>query len=59
MDALISKETEYKDSIKSIVVEFLKKNEIPHSIIEHDCDGKTYIKLELSLLHKYVLLSSL
>lgn len=46
MDTLISKETEYKDSIKSIVVEFLKKNEIPHSIIEPDCDGKTYIKLE-------------
>lgn len=46
MNMLINKKTECKDSIKSIVAEFLKKNEIPYSVIETDNDGKVCINLE-------------
>ena len=46
MDALIKKKSEYSDSIKSIVMEFLEKNEIPYSIIENDDDKKICIKFE-------------
>lgn len=46
MDALINKEKEYNNSVKSIVAEFLEKNEIPYSVIEPDSDGKICIDLE-------------
>lgn len=46
MDILIDKKTKYNDNIKSMVMEFLKKNEILFSVIEPDSDGKICIKLE-------------
>lgn len=46
MDILIDKETKYNDNIKSIIVEYLKNNEISFSEIEPYDDGKICIKLE-------------
>ena len=46
MDMLINK-PECNDSIKSIVAEFLEKNEIPYSAIEPDSTGKICIDLEI------------
>ena len=36
MSVLIDNKTDSKEKVKSIVLEFLEKNEIPYSLIEND-----------------------
>lgn len=55
MDVLINK-NDYKNSVKSIIVDFLEKNKIPYSVIEPVSSGKICINFncEINLdMHYY------
>lgn len=45
MGALIENKVDEKESVKSVIIEFLEKNEIPYSIIENDGIEKICIDL--------------
>lgn len=45
MSTLIDNKVDEKESVKSIIIEFLEKNEIPYSIIENDSIEKICIDL--------------